>query len=93
VERHLERDKDPKERYRSISVIPETASFGALTAGIVSAVAEVTYEGTTERYTIEGTTLTIAPENWRLTYRLAPKDDDDYWRWNENQLSIDARWS
>jgi hypothetical protein len=92
AERHLDRDRLPRERFRSIAVAATTANADALAGATVSAVVDVTRDGDTSAFTVEGTSLSIAPESWRLTCHLSPKDPDDFWRWGESTLDADARW-
>jgi hypothetical protein len=94
-ERHLARYAMPKERFTTITMRPQAqeAAFVFLPFLKVSEACDVTYQGTTERFLIEGVSHSVGPLYWETELTLGPAPVDDFWRWNQDALDESTRWA
>lgn len=95
AERHLDKYKVPKERFKQIKLRPQgdTAIWAVLGTLAVSAKVTITLDGDTKDYLIEGVSHSLAPKFWETTLSVTEAPSDDFWRWGSSTFSQDTRWA
>lgn len=95
AERHLDKYKVPKERFKQIKLRPQgdIDIWDVMSTLVVSAKVTITLDGDTKDYLIEGVNHALGPKFWETTLSVTEAPIDDFWRWGNSTFGVSTKWA